>query len=67
MTHDMFDSHWPRVLDPNALDPKTFKYHADNKAVFASPYGPFVDTPENLNVHDKCAINLSSKVSGPLT
>ncbi|KAI0587235.1 CaiC, Acyl-CoA synthetases (AMP-forming)AMP-acid ligases II [Pyrenophora tritici-repentis] len=54
MTHGIFNSNWSRFLHPNAPDPKTFKYHPDNKAVFASPYGPFAHTPEDLNVHELC-------------
>ena len=54
MTHNIFNSHWSRFLAPNAPDPKTTKYRPDNKAVFASPFGPFPPTPTDLNVHELC-------------
>jgi acyl-CoA synthetase (AMP-forming)/AMP-acid ligase II len=54
MTHDIFKPHWSRFLGPNAPDPHNFKYQPHDKAVFASPYGPFPPTPSDLNIHELC-------------
>lgn len=54
MTHDIFKRHWSRYLHPSAPDPHSYKYQPNNKPVFASPFGAFPPTPEDLNIHDLC-------------
>jgi 4-coumarate--CoA ligase len=54
MTPDIFNPHWSRYLGPNAPDPHQDKYKPHNRAVFASPYGPFPPTPSDLNIHELC-------------
>lgn len=54
MTYDIFKPHWSRFLSPNAPDPHTYKYTPHDKAIFASPYGPFPPTPDDLNIHELC-------------
>ncbi|KPI43323.1 4-coumarate--CoA ligase-like 5 [Cyphellophora attinorum] len=53
-THPIFRPGYQRYLGPNSNDPKTYKYQPHSRPIFSSPFGPFVDTPEDLNVHDFC-------------
>jgi 4-coumarate--CoA ligase len=45
---------YKRFLGPNPRDPQTWKYQPHDRPVFSSPWGPFPDIPEDLNVHDFC-------------
>lgn len=54
MTHDIFKPHWSRYLHPNAPDPHRSKYEPHSRDVFESPYGPFPQTPPDLNIHEFC-------------
>lgn len=54
MAHNILSPHWSRWLAPNAPDPHSSKYSPHERAVFASPYGPFPPTPPDLNIHELC-------------
>lgn len=54
MTHDILKPHYSRWLAPNAPDPHNTKYEPHDRPIFASPYGPFPPTPEDLNIHELC-------------
>ncbi|KAH7356161.1 4-coumarate-CoA ligase-like protein [Pyrenochaeta sp. MPI-SDFR-AT-0127] len=54
MTYDIFNPHWSRYLGPNAPDPHKDKYKPHDNPIFASPFGPFPPTPEDLNIHELC-------------
>jgi 4-coumarate--CoA ligase len=54
MTHDILKPHWSRFLGPNAPDPHKFKYKPHNDPIFASPFGPFPPSPDDLNIHELC-------------
>ncbi|KAH7072655.1 4-coumarate-CoA ligase-like protein [Paraphoma chrysanthemicola] len=54
MTHNIFKPHWSRFLGPNAPDPHEYIYKAHNDPVFASPFGPFPPSPDDLNIHELC-------------
>lgn len=52
--NNIFKPHWSPWLHPNAPDPHNTKYKPHNRAVFASPYGPFPPSPPDLNIHELC-------------
>jgi 4-coumarate--CoA ligase len=54
MTHDILQPHWSRFLGPNAPDPHQFQYKPHDRPVFASPFGPFPPSPDDLNIHELC-------------
>jgi 4-coumarate--CoA ligase len=54
MTHTIFKPHWSRFLAPGAPDPHKHKYKPHDGPVFASPFGPFPPSPEDLNIHELC-------------
>jgi 4-coumarate--CoA ligase len=54
MAHSIFKPHWSRFLGPNAPDPHKDKYKPHDGSVFASPFGPFPPSPEDLNIHELC-------------
>jgi 4-coumarate--CoA ligase len=54
MTHDILKPHWSRYLGPSAPDPHKYIYKPHDRATFASPFGPFPPTPEDLNIHELC-------------
>jgi 4-coumarate--CoA ligase len=54
MPHPIFTPHWTRFLHPNAPHPHKTIYKPSNQPIFASPFGPFPPTPEDLNIHDLC-------------
>jgi 4-coumarate--CoA ligase len=54
MTHAIFKPHWSRFLAPSAPDPHKHKYKPHDGPVFASPFGPFPPSPEDLNIHELC-------------
>jgi 4-coumarate--CoA ligase len=54
MPHDIFKPHWTRYLGPSAPDPHKYTYKPHDEAIFASPFGPFPPTPEDLNIHELC-------------
>jgi 4-coumarate--CoA ligase len=54
MTHDILKPHWSRFLGPNAPDPHGFQYKPHNDPIFASPFGPFPPSPDDLNIHELC-------------
>lgn len=52
--HDILKPHWSRWLGPKAPDPQKDVYKPHAEAVFASPFGPFPPSPEDLNIHELC-------------
>jgi len=54
MTQDILKPHWSRYLGPNAPDPHKYTYKPHQEPIFASPFGPFPPSPEDLNIHELC-------------
>jgi 4-coumarate--CoA ligase len=54
MSHNIFKPHWSRYLGPESPDPRTYRYTTNDRAVFASPFGPFPPSPQDLNIHELC-------------
>lgn len=52
-SHPIFQSGHERFIR-GSPDPTTTKYQPHSRPIFSSPYGPFPDTPDDLNVHDYC-------------
>lgn len=52
--HPIFRKGYQRYLGPQSNDPTTRKYQPHSRPVFSSPFGPFPETPPDLNVHDFC-------------
>lgn len=53
MPHHLLQQHWSRFIGPDPPSPHE-KYHPHSKPVFASPFGPFPPSPDNLNIHELC-------------
>lgn len=51
---DILKPHYSRFLGPNSPHPTESKYQPHDRPVFSSPWGPFPDTPADLNIHELC-------------
>lgn len=54
MADQILKPHWSRFLGPNPPDPHKDRYSPHDRPVFASPFGPFPPSPEDLNIHELC-------------
>jgi 4-coumarate--CoA ligase len=54
MSHDILKPHWSRFLGPRPPDPHKDIYNPHDDPIFASPFGPFPPSPEDLNIHELC-------------
>ncbi|KAK7179226.1 hypothetical protein DPSP01_011773 [Paraphaeosphaeria sporulosa] len=53
MPHHLLQRHWSRFIGPNPPSPHE-KYQPHANPIFASPFGPFPPSPDNLNIHELC-------------
>ncbi|KAF2015781.1 acetyl-CoA synthetase-like protein [Aaosphaeria arxii CBS 175.79] len=54
MPHDFLKPHWSRFIGPRAPDPVKSVYKPHSEHLFSSPYGPFPESPPDLNIHEFC-------------